>query len=329
MVFLAAVLGGGYVGLKVIQRRLQQYQDKDLSVLQHSIRFNERFLGNYETAVGAVLELLPSLKEAIQQELNAEAITEQLRHKPPNKRDLWDNLKIISFTRLVGGAYAYALLSVFMRIQLSILGGRMLKGQVDTAVQKEYHSTVRHLLKEGLHALITVVQAAAERLLSQYSLKQDLSCDGVLQIIQDLRQQVSLPTHPHHSSLSKRRQHFLLQYAMPKETLLHQPEGGVSERDLLLMGTRDMLESGEVGEVTEACVEEVFSQATLHIRHAFTAATQQSHLGLVMARVIPLVCDTSLVLFANSSHFTHVQGLLSNKDLQVLSKNIYEAFAAD
>ena len=41
------------------------------------------------------------------------------------------------------------------------------------------------------------------------------------------------------------------------------------------MGTRDMLESGEVGEVTEACVEEVFSQATLHIRHAFTAATQQ------------------------------------------------------
>ena len=77
-----------------------------------------------------------------------------------------------------------------------------------------------------------------------------------------------------------------------------------------------------------------------------------SHLGLAMARVIPLVCDTSLVLFANSSHFTHVQvrekngnithnfkmllpslslsqGLLSNKDLQVLSKNIYEAFAAD
>jgi hypothetical protein len=31
--------------------------------------------------VNAVLELLPSLKEAIQQELDAEAITEQLRHK--------------------------------------------------------------------------------------------------------------------------------------------------------------------------------------------------------------------------------------------------------
>lgn len=44
-------------------------------------RFNEHFIGNYNTAVNAVLELLPSLKEAIQQELDAEAITEQLRHK--------------------------------------------------------------------------------------------------------------------------------------------------------------------------------------------------------------------------------------------------------
>ncbi len=44
-------------------------------------RFNEHFLGNYNTAVTAVLELLPTLREAIQTELNAEAITEQLRLK--------------------------------------------------------------------------------------------------------------------------------------------------------------------------------------------------------------------------------------------------------
>lgn len=34
---------------------------------------------------------------------------------------------LVGFSRLVGGAYAYALLSVFMRIQLSILGGRMFR----------------------------------------------------------------------------------------------------------------------------------------------------------------------------------------------------------
>ena len=41
------------------------------------------------------------------------------------------------------------------------------------------------------------------------------------------------------------------------------------------MGTRDLLESAEVGEVMEGCVEEVFNQAVLHIRESFTAAGQQ------------------------------------------------------
>ncbi len=49
----------------------------------------------------------------------------------------------------------------------------------------------------------------------------------------------------------------------------------MGEKELLLLGTRDLLESGEVGEVLEGCVEEVFNQTLLHIRHAFTDASQQ------------------------------------------------------
>ncbi len=106
------------------------------------------------------------------------------------------------------------------------------------------------------------------------------------------------PSRPFPSS-QRKRQHFLLQYAMPKETLLQQvyyshtqthshaltrtqthkrtqPEAEcVGEKALLLLGTRDLVESGEVGEVMEGCVEEVFNQALLHIRHSFTDASQQ------------------------------------------------------
>ena len=50
---------------------------------------------------------------------------------------------------------------------------------------------------------------------------------------------------------------------------------GSDERGLLLLGTRDLLESGEVGEVMDGCVEEVFNQVLLQIRESFIAASQQ------------------------------------------------------
>ena len=45
--------------------------------------------------------------------------------RPDNKVTLWENLKIVSFSRLVAGVYACSLLVVFLRVQLSVLGGCM------------------------------------------------------------------------------------------------------------------------------------------------------------------------------------------------------------
>ena len=44
-----------------------------------------------------------------------------------------------------------------------------------------------------------------------------------------------------------------------------------------MQGTRDLLESVEVGEVTGGCVEEVFNQLTMQIREYFTNASQQRY----------------------------------------------------
>ena len=45
------------------------------------------------------------------------------------------------------------------------------------------------------------------------------------------------------------------------------------EREVLLLGTRDLLESGEVGEVVDRCVDQVLTQVDAHITRTFTAAT--------------------------------------------------------
>ncbi len=44
------------------------------------------------------------------------------------------------------------------------------------------------------------VRSASQLILGQYSLKQQLSCEGVLQLVQDIRHQAALPanhTHQH------------------------------------------------------------------------------------------------------------------------------------
>ncbi len=43
-----------------------------------------------------VLSMMPNLREAILQALDSEALTAQLKTKPENKLQIWDQLKIIS-----------------------------------------------------------------------------------------------------------------------------------------------------------------------------------------------------------------------------------------
>ncbi len=44
--------------------------------------------------------MMPNLREAILQALDSEALTAQLKTKPENKLQIWDQLKVISKLRM-------------------------------------------------------------------------------------------------------------------------------------------------------------------------------------------------------------------------------------
>lgn len=67
--------------------------------------------------------LLPSLQDEILNHLDTERLTMSLKIKQGNKLDVWGELKIVSFARVVVAVYSVCLLSVFLRLQLNILGG--------------------------------------------------------------------------------------------------------------------------------------------------------------------------------------------------------------
>ncbi|KAG7232716.1 hypothetical protein INR49_008203 [Caranx melampygus] len=117
------------------------------------------FESNQRTCNMTVLSMLPPLREAIVTQLNSESLTALLKTKPTNKLEIWEDLKIISFTRTIVAVYSTCMLVVLLRVQLNIIGGYLYldnsvgkNGTTALAppnVQQQYLSSIQHLLGDG------------------------------------------------------------------------------------------------------------------------------------------------------------------------------------
>jgi peroxin-3 len=182
IVITGALLGGAYALGKLAQWKLSDwYETQHVEFLAQSKK-QLHFDGNQKTCNTTFYSLLPSLQDAIFEQLDSEAITEKLKNKPSDKLLLWEELKILSFTRTVTAIYATSLLAVFLRVQLNLLGGYMYLDVEGTApeangtatpeesggvymsdsTQKKYLGIVRYFLETGVKDLVYVVQHTVE-----------------------------------------------------------------------------------------------------------------------------------------------------------------------
>jgi hypothetical protein len=195
---LGAAVAGSYVGGRWLLGRAREARDGRRSREQEERRLHRHCESHRQTSLAAVVSLLPRLREAVQAQLNAESVTEELRRRSSGKVTLWENLKIICFARVVVGVYLCCSVSAFLLVQLSVLGGELSlhhqQGSDESAeAQLQCLSSVQHLLGEGLAGLVGRVRPAAERVLVSYSLKHQLTSEGVGQLLADIRSLSSSP----------------------------------------------------------------------------------------------------------------------------------------
>ena len=181
-VITGAVVGGAYLLGRYARWSCAEWQrQQELEYLAQA-RKQHHFESNQRTCTITLFSLLPSLRHTLLEKLNTEAITAQLRQKSDSKLQLWEELKILSFTRTVTAIYSSCLLFVFLRVQLNILGGYMYldslvasdhegtcnglngtrKMRASGELQKRYLALVKYLLEDGLMKLIKTVQRTAE-----------------------------------------------------------------------------------------------------------------------------------------------------------------------
>ncbi|XP_046878032.1 peroxisomal biogenesis factor 3 [Hypomesus transpacificus] len=348
--FAGALVGGVYFLGKYARKKIRDIQEREAAEYIAQARRQFHFESNQRTCNMTVLSMLPTLREAIIHLLNSESLTSLLKTKPTNKLEIWEDLKIISFTRSVVAVYSTCMLVTLLRIQLNIIGGYLYldnsisrNGVAPLAppdVQQQYLSSIQHLLGDGLSELATVVKRAVQDTLGGLSLKQSLSLLELEQLLGLIRAQVEGDGVEKGASPSHRRP--LAWYMMPdEENTLAAQACGLTENDVmtikLLNETRDMLDSPDCQTVLNTCLNRGFSRFLDNMAEFFrpppasasnpgSMPDSLSQVSLPLAKIIPIVNGQIHSICSEiPSHF--VQDLLMIEQVKDFAANVYETFS--
>ncbi|XP_077145337.1 peroxisomal biogenesis factor 3 [Ranitomeya variabilis] len=350
-IIFGALAGGVYIFGKYAQKKIREIQEREAAEYIVQARRQYHFESNQRTCNMTVLSMLPPLREALMQQLNSESLTSLLKNRPSNKIEIWEDLKIISFTRSIVAVYSACMLVVLLRIQLNIIGGYIYLDnssaakngnalQASPEVQQQYLSSIQHLLGDGLTELITLVKKAVQKVLGSLSLKQSLSLTELEQHMREIRRLVEDCNKTSDLEESQKKS-MLCHFMMPdEENPLTYQACGLTEKDVttirLLNETRDMLESQDFSTVLNSCLNRGFGRLLDSIAEFFRPNNQElnqnssvsslSSVNLPLAKIIPIVNgQIHSICSEMPSHF--VQDLLLMEQVKDFAANVYEAFS--
>lgn len=252
---------------------LQQQHEGTMRELQKSRFFQSIAYG------GPVLAELPSLKEAFEEEISlpsAEEVKERTATlSKEEKLAFWNEMNVLNFTRLCTAAYAVTLLTVTLRIHMTIvarflylleandMSSRFSDLELTNETRLAFLNKARYIAHTGVQHLRNTVQRSCEQCLSRYPVTQACSLKDVHDIILAIRENVE-------GSVGE----FLL-----SEYML-EPEDAKEEDQhlrLLLNETRELFESIEFEDAVSSCLTNAFRAVELEFASFFAGTLPQYH----------------------------------------------------
>ncbi|XP_062589763.1 serine/threonine-protein kinase RIO1-like [Saccostrea cucullata] len=341
---------------KYIRPKHETTESRKVNILISCCRRQHHFDSNQRTCNMTVLSMVPNLREILQQMFDTESITESLKSNPSNKLELWEELKILSMTRMVCVIYACSMMSLIVRIQLNVIGGYIylqnnntsnqdkerpesLPGHPSTpvlpkSVQEKYLSEIKYLMDNGICQLGELIKSAVKKEISSISLKERLSHQNVESCLQHIRER--LETSPEISNLSSPTIQ-LCPYMFPPETPTEIQGTDDEIHKHLMQETRDILESADFHTVLKTCLDRGFHKLLDLLAESYKTSLQSSdlnnsqstdylHGGIPMAKLIPIF-NGSLYKLCSDAPNPLMQELLLLESAKTLAANVYEAFS--
>eukprot|EP00128_Syssomonas_multiformis_P012173 Colp12_sorted_trinity150504_noHs@3919 len=313
-VVAATVVSGAFAAYKYMEWRVKEAEEAHREKIAE-LRMKEHFESNQETCKTTAASLVPSVYRKVQTLVNCEDLTAKLRQKEGAKIELWEELKILTFVRLIATVYAISLLAAFIRVQLNTVGRYLYKDIVaateykpgDTRnyvplspeAQTRYLSMIQYLLSSGLPKLVSKIDIHVRRSFENVSLKTCMTPVDIAAKCNAIRAELEVSTRSGDGFE-------LIELVLPSEGeqgeyLLEQMAGAPLARSAdpqllqLLAETRATVSSVDFITTVDACItaglEAAFaslsSQFPLH--ETVVAGQSPSHEPLPVAKLLPVV----------------------------------------
>ncbi|KAL6973594.1 peroxisomal membrane protein pex32 [Sarracenia purpurea var. burkii] len=294
----------------------------DTTTLPHSILY-------LSSRVGEDLDLLHLTERLIRGKGQPNILTSS------EKLELWDRLKILSFTRMVLSLWAMTMLSLYIRVQVNILGRHL---YIDTARslgvshlleeddlldrndQQQFLATADFLSNYGLPTLISNLQASASDVLKGKQLKDLFDTtvlhETIMQIL-DMFMSMGSPFH-------------WVDYIMPDDTRLYKrdvlSDSGdkdgydLTKFDQFMVETRAVLSSAEFVNIIDISLKTVVNA----LMDDFKVQREGSLLsGIPLARLLPRIAQISPLLLEEPSKNRFIQIIQSIPEVELFFTLLY------
>ncbi|XP_047050211.1 peroxisome biogenesis protein 3-1-like [Lolium rigidum] len=357
MLLSLGVAGAGYAAyrfydahqkqlVRVEQRQLEEQAADELVKNQLQAHFeNVQRISDTTTLPFA----MHYLRSRIIEELDISHLTERLLQgkggdstalTPKEKLDTWERIKILSFTRTVSSLWAMTLLSLYVRVQVTILGrhlyldfargtdGAQLQAESDTFSRnghKDFLATADYLATYGITALIMQMQHAATEILKEKQLKDPMTMDQVLQTMLKISDQF----------MSLCDDNSWINYLVPENAnryaqLMAVSSSGfddsslvmdVRKLDQLMTETRIVLASDDFRNIMHMSLRKVADLVIEDLGTQVGATIPPS--GLPLAKLLARVAQLSSALLEEPSKNKHIQTIRSMPEVDLFYTFLY------
>ncbi|BFY99249.1 hypothetical protein BsWGS_02290 [Bradybaena similaris] len=343
---VGTLVGGSWMLYKFIWRKIQQIREEEDRQYINFVKRQHHFESNQRTCNMTVLAMIPNLRNTLVKTLDTDNIKELLKMNPPDKLDLWEELKIMSLTRSLAAVYGTCMLSVMLRVQLNIVGGYFYldsihpqnglkmeagsKSTIPQKVQERYLSLVKQFIDQGLVDFIHFLRLAVTKEIGCLSLKELISLDNLTSILDHIRERVECGVDKPTQSLYP---YLLTSEQVPDISSVPSPEDALLEK--LVSETRDILESTDFHTVLRESIDRgyhcVLDTVADHYKEQLSPEDSNSRIhnvSIAVAKLIPVINSIMMKVCGDAPN-QFVQELLLMEELKQLAANVYEAFSQD
>ncbi|XP_058091579.1 peroxisome biogenesis protein 3-2-like isoform X2 [Magnolia sinica] len=347
------VFGSGYVLYKLYSTYRRRISDSESDYEGGQSEINEIIKRQLQTHFENIQRISDSmtlpyaihyLRCRISEELDLSQLTERLMQgkgqpntlSPKEKLELWERLKILSFTRTALSLWSMTLLTLYIRVQVNILGRHL---YIDTArglgssgvldeidafdrhSQQEFLATADYLSNYGMSSLIPNMQRAAMEVLKEKQLRDPFSTNQLRETIVQILD----------SFMSMGPPHQWVTYLVPENAIVYKQlvaassDGSallpdVSKLDQLMAETRVVLSSDDFRNVAKISLKKVVDGLMEEVEMQSKSGPS---LGVPLAKLLPRVAQLGTRLLEEPSQNSFIQIIRSLPEVELFYTLLY------